>query len=51
VLQAFTNAMDDVFLTAIPFVAVAAVASLFIPELPLKTRRDDAELPEGDAVG
>ena len=50
VLQAFTNAMDDVFLAAIPFVAVAAVASLFIPELPLKTRRDDAELPEADAV-
>lgn len=38
VLQAFTNAMDDVFLTAIPFVLVAFVVSFFIPELELKSR-------------
>ncbi len=43
VLLAFTNAMDDVFLAAVPFVLVALVVSFLIPEVRLKSRHDDAQ--------
>ncbi len=38
VLTAFTNAMDDVFLVAVPFMAVALVIALTMPEKPLAGR-------------
>ena len=37
VLGAFTDALSDVFLVAIPFVALALVVALFLPEIPLRT--------------
>jgi EmrB/QacA subfamily drug resistance transporter len=37
VLSAFTNALDDVFLVGVPFIAVAFVVSLFLKEVPLRT--------------
>ena len=48
VLQAFTDAMDDVFLAAIPFVVIALVMAFLIPEVHLKGRHDAAaEQPAG----
>jgi EmrB/QacA subfamily drug resistance transporter len=38
VLEAFTRAMDDVFLVAVPFMAVAFVIALTMREKPLKGR-------------
>ncbi len=38
VIEAFASSLHDVFLTALPFVAVAFVLSLFIKELPLRSR-------------
>jgi EmrB/QacA subfamily drug resistance transporter len=37
VLHAFTNALDDVFLVGVPFVAVAFVVALLLKEKPLRT--------------
>jgi MFS family permease len=37
VLGAFTNALDDVFLVGVPFVAVAIVVALLLKEKPLRT--------------
>ena len=37
VLHAFTNALDDVFLVGVPFVAVAIVVALLLKEEPLRT--------------
>ena len=37
VLGAFTNALDDVFLIGVPFVAVAIVVALLLKEEPLRT--------------
>ena len=37
VLHAFTNALDDVFLIGVPFVAVAIVVALLLKEEPLRT--------------
>ena len=37
VLRAFTNALDDVFLIGVPFVAVAIVVALLLKEEPLRT--------------
>jgi EmrB/QacA subfamily drug resistance transporter len=37
VLGAFTNALDDVFLVGVPFVAVAIVVALLLKEVPLRT--------------
>ncbi|HET9558732.1 MAG TPA: MFS transporter, partial [Actinomycetota bacterium] len=37
VLGAFTNALDDVFLIGVPFVAVAFVVALLLREQPLRT--------------
>ena len=49
VLEAFVQALQDIFLVAIPFVAVALVVAFLIPELPLKTRQDS--LAEDGAEG
>jgi len=40
VIDAFAGALHDVFLTALPFVALAFVISLFIKQIPLRTRQD-----------
>jgi EmrB/QacA subfamily drug resistance transporter len=37
VLSAFTNALDDVFLVGVPFVALAFVVALLLKEIPLRT--------------
>jgi EmrB/QacA subfamily drug resistance transporter len=37
VLGAFTNALDDVFLVGVPFVAIAIVVALLLKEEPLRT--------------
>ena len=37
VLHAFTNALDDVFLIGVPFVALAIVVALLLKEVPLRT--------------
>jgi EmrB/QacA subfamily drug resistance transporter len=47
VLNAFTNAMDDVFLTGIPFTIIAILVALFLKEIPLATR----ETPAPPAAG
>ena len=47
VLEAFVQAIQDIFLVALPFVAIALVVSFLIPELPLQTRHDAVE----DAAG
>jgi len=39
VLEAFVQAMQDVFLTALPFVLLAFAVSFLIPEIPLRTRQ------------
>lgn len=43
ILVSFTQALDDVFLVAIPFVVVALVVAFLIPEQRLKTRHDTGE--------
>lgn len=47
VLTAFTQAMDDVFLVAVPFMAVAFVIALTMRERPLQGREPaaTAEVP------
>lgn len=47
VLEAFTRSMDDVFLVAVPFMAVAFVIALTMREKELKGR-DDAPGPSAD---
>ncbi|MCC6792075.1 MAG: MFS transporter, partial [Thermomicrobiales bacterium] len=47
VLAAFTGALNDVFLMAIPFVALAFIVSLFLKEIPLRTA---AAAPESNAA-
>lgn len=42
VLLALTHALNDVFTTGLPFVALALVVALFIPEITLKTRQNPA---------
>jgi len=37
VLGAFTNALSDVFLAGVPFVAIAFAVSFFLKEIPLRT--------------
>ncbi len=39
VLHAFTSALDDLFLIAIPLVGVALLVSFFLKEVPLRTGR------------
>ena len=48
VLEAFVQALQDIFLVAIPFVAIALVVAFLIPELPLKTRHDAIEEADGE---
>jgi EmrB/QacA subfamily drug resistance transporter len=43
VLEAFTRAMDDVFLVAVPFMAVAFVIALTMREKPLRSRTQDTD--------
>jgi EmrB/QacA subfamily drug resistance transporter len=45
VLEAFTRAMDDVFLAAVPFAALALLVAFLIPEVRLKTREDGHGAP------
>ncbi|MDQ1702896.1 MAG: hypothetical protein QOF57_2148 [Frankiaceae bacterium] len=45
VLAAFSSALDDVFLVAIPFVVIALVVALFLKEIPLRTGHAPAETP------
>ncbi|WP_205856508.1 MDR family MFS transporter [Phytoactinopolyspora endophytica] len=47
---AWVEALNDVFLTAVPFLAVAFIAALLIPEIPLGTRRAEASSEEPTAV-
>ncbi len=49
VLQAFSDSLHDVFLWAIPVVAVALVVSFFIKELPLKARVEPATADQPEA--
>ena len=51
VLTAFTQAMDDVFLVAVPFMAVAFVIALTMRERPLQGREPapTAEVPAAAA--
>ncbi len=49
VLQAFSDSLHDVFLWAIPVVAVALVVSFFIKELPLKARVEQATADQPEA--
>ena len=50
VLEAFALSLDDVFLWAIPALVVALVISLFIKEVPLKTREGAVSDPEEIAI-
>ena len=43
VLEAFTRSMDDVFLVAVPFMAVAFVIALTMREKPLRERGPDSD--------
>ncbi|MBA2389084.1 MAG: MFS transporter [Geodermatophilaceae bacterium] len=45
VLGAFADALDDVFLVAVPFLVVAFVVSLFLKEKRLKTGLEEAASP------
>jgi EmrB/QacA subfamily drug resistance transporter len=38
VLQSFVHSIDAVFLWAVPFAALALIAAIFLPELPLRSR-------------
>jgi hypothetical protein len=51
VLGAFASAIDTTFLVAVPIMAVAFILALFVPQVPLRTRDDDAmpDLGEFDA--
>ncbi len=51
VLEAFTRAMDDVFLVAVPFMAVAFVIALTMHEKPLRGRGEhsDSATPSASA--
>ena len=50
-LTAFTNAMDDVFLVGLPFMAIALVIAIFMREVPLIGRAGPAptQSSESDA--
>jgi hypothetical protein len=45
VLAALTHSLNDVFLTGVPFAALALVVAFFIPEVPLASRRPGAATP------
>ncbi len=46
VLNAFSHAIDDVFLWALPFVAVALLVSFFLQEIPLQGAHGTEDAPE-----
>jgi MFS family permease len=46
VLEAFVQALQDIFLVAIPFLVIALVVAFMIPEKPLKTRFDASEVEQ-----
>jgi EmrB/QacA subfamily drug resistance transporter len=50
VLEAFTRSMDDVFLVAVPFMAVALVVALTMREKPLAGRTVDAPSAPGTSA-
>ncbi|MEU7885138.1 MDR family MFS transporter [Microbispora bryophytorum] len=47
VLVAFTNAIDDVFLASLPFVALALVVAFFLKEIPLASRSTEGPAAVG----
>ncbi|GGO11573.1 MDR family MFS transporter [Microbispora bryophytorum] len=47
VLVAFTNAIDDVFLASLPFVALALVVAFFLKEIPLASRNTEGPAAVG----
>ncbi len=47
VLTAFTKAIDDLFMVAVPFMAVALLIALTMPEKPLQTRGEVTITQEG----
>jgi hypothetical protein len=51
VLEAFTRSMDDVFMVAVPFMAVAFVIAITMREKPLKARgqHSDSATPRESA--
>jgi EmrB/QacA subfamily drug resistance transporter len=51
VLGAFADAMDDVFMVAVPFMVVAFVVALFLKEVPLRTGPGEPGGPEAAAAG
>jgi hypothetical protein len=53
VTGAFSNALHDMFLSAVPLVLVALVVAFFLKELPLGTRAAHGEVPQpvGPAQG
>jgi len=50
VLGAFARAMDTTFLVAVPFMAVAFVLALALPEVRLRTHQDTAHVLADDAA-
>lgn len=46
VLTALTQALNDVFLTGVPFAALALIVAFFIPEIPLASRAPEPGRPE-----
>ncbi len=48
VLEAFSQSIDEMFLTAIPLVLVAGLVALFIKEIPLATRQAPSAEPALD---
>ncbi len=50
VLGAFARAMDTTFLVAVPFMAVAFVLALVLPEVRLRTHQDTAHVLADDAA-
>jgi EmrB/QacA subfamily drug resistance transporter len=55
VLNAFSQALDDVFLVGVPFLAAAFVVALFLKEVPLRTGPaapgGEAAIPDGEVPG
>jgi hypothetical protein len=47
-LSGLVNAMDDVFLVSLPFLAIALVLAIITPEQRLAGRNDSAPKAEGD---
>lgn len=45
VTDAWVESLNDVFLTAMPFLVLAFISALLIPELPLRTRETSARAP------